>query len=172
MTPAYPYPPELIFQGRTTASDFYLDTTFKMPSTLIGGVPTGLRVVLNNDVNPFGVGNTGVGGFTSGEVEDYVVTLSRNNLSVGGGNSLMQNLALFPNPTEGRSTIVFDAPKAIGHLEMVITTVSGQKVMSRSFDNVGARFSTEIDMSKQAKGIYFVELQADGEKQVQKLTVR
>jgi hypothetical protein len=170
-SPGYPYPAELIYRGKTTASDFYLDTTFKMPSTLIGGVPTGLRVVLNNDVNPAGPGNNGSGGFVSGEVEDYVVTLSRNNLGVGG-SALIQNLALYPNPTEGKSTIVFDAPKTIGHLELTVTTISGQQVMSRSYDHVGARFSTELDMSKVAKGVYFVELKADGEKMTQKLIVR
>jgi hypothetical protein len=170
-SPGYPYPAELIFQGKTTASDFYLDTVIKMPSTLIGGVPTGLRVVLNNDVNPSGSGNNGTGGFVSGEVEDYVVTLSRNSLSVPG-TGLIQNLALYPNPTEGKSTIVFDAPKTIGHLEMIVTTITGQQVMSRSYDHVGARFTAELDMSKVAKGAYFVELRADGEKMTQKLIVR
>jgi hypothetical protein len=170
-SPGYPYPAELIYQGKTTSSDFYLDTVFKMPSTLIGGVPTGLRVVLNNDVNPSGSGNNGTGGFVSGEVEDYVVTLSRNSLGIPG-TGLIQNLALYPNPTEGKSTIVFDAPKTIGHLEMVVTTITGQQVMSRSYDHVGARFTAELDMSKVAKGAYFVELRADGEKMTQKLIVR
>jgi hypothetical protein len=170
-SPGYPYPAEMIYQGKTTASDFYLDTVFKMPSTLIGGVPTGLRVVLNNDVSPSGSGNNGTGGFVSGEVEDYVVTLSRNSLSVPG-TGLIQNLALYPNPTEGKSTIVFDAPKTIGQLEMIVTTITGQQVMSRSYDHVGARFTAELDMSKVAKGAYFVELRADGEKMTQKLIVR
>jgi hypothetical protein len=170
-SPGYPYPAELVYQGKTTSTSFYLNTTFKMPSTLIGGVPTGLRVVLNNDVNPANPGNTGAGGFTSGEVEDYVVTLSRNNLGVGGSN-LMQNLALYPNPTEGKSTIVFDAPKTIGHLDMIVTTLAGQQVMSRTYEHVVARFSAELDLSKVAKGVYFVELRADGEKLSQKLIVR
>ncbi len=171
-TPGYPFPPELIFRGRTTASKFYLDTTFKMPSTLIPNVPTGLRVVLNNDLNTTAVGNgnDGAGGFISGEVEDYVVTLTRTALNVPG-SSLVTNLAIFPNPTDAKATVIFDAAKAISHVDVIVTTITGQQVMTRSFDNAGTRFSTELDLSGKAKGVYFVEIHADGEKQVRKLTV-
>jgi hypothetical protein len=171
-SPGYPFPPELIFRGKTDKDSFYLDSKFTMPSTLIGGVATGLRVILNNDTNPSGPGNTGVGGFISGEVEDYVVMLSRNNLGVKG-SSLIQNLGLFPNPTGGKATVVFDAGSAISHLEMNVTTLTGQSVMTKSYDKVGTHFTTEIDLSGKAKGVYFVELKADdGAKVTRKLILQ
>jgi hypothetical protein len=172
-SPAYPYPPELIYRGRTTAANFYLDTVFKMPSDLIPNVPTGLRVVLNNDLNPFGSGNTGTGGFTSGEVEDYILILTRTNLGVEGNGGAIQNLSLFPNPTSNKATVVFDAPTPIAQLQMNVTTISGQSVLSRSFDNVGSHFSAEIDLSGKAKGIYFVELKTEqGQKITRKLVLQ
>jgi hypothetical protein len=170
-SPGHPYPPELIFQGMTDSKDFYLDTTFKMPSNLIAGVPTGLRVVLNNDLNPGAPGNTGVGGFASGEVEDYVVTLSRTNLGAGGPQ-LLKNVALYPNPTDGKTTIVFDASKNVSQLSLLVSTLAGQQVMARSYQDVGTHFATELDMSGLAKGVYLVELQLDGEKSTQKLILR
>src|SRR6185369_15132742 len=107
---------------------FFLDTKFRMPANLIGGVPTGMRVVLNNDLDTTvgkNNGNDGKGSFVSGEVEDYLVMLARSNLAVVGPN-LIQNLALFPNPTSDKATVVFDAPKAISHLDMTVTTIAGQ----------------------------------------------
>ncbi len=173
-TPGYPFPSELIYRGYTTANNFYLDTFFKMPSNLIPNVPTGMRVVLNNDLNVSqgaNNGNNGAGLFTSGEVEDYVITLTRTPLSVGT-HGLVQNLAIFPNPTDAKATLVFDAPKAISHVDVVVTTITGQQVLTRSFDKPNQRFTTELDLSGKAKGIYFVEIRADGEKTVQKLTLR
>lgn len=171
-SPGYPYPSELIYRGKTDAINFYLDTFFTMPSTLIPGA-TGMRVILNNDVNPSNPGNyNATGGFASGEVEDYVVTLTRTNVGVGGVN-LIQNLAVFPNPTSAKATVVFDAPTAVSHLEMTVTTIAGQRVMSQSFDNVGRHFSAQVDLTGKAKGVYFVELRADdGQKVSRKLIVQ
>jgi hypothetical protein len=171
-TPGYPYPPELIYRATTSSSKFFLDDSITMPSTLIAGVQTGMRVILNNDVNPASPGNTGTGGFISGEVEDYVVMLSRTSLGVGSvGN--MQNVALFPNPTTNKATVVFDATKPVSHVDMTVTTLTGQVVMTKSYDNVGKSFNAEVDLSGKAKGVYFVELKADdGQKITRKLVLQ
>ena len=65
-----------------------------------------------------------------------------------------------------------DAVRAISHLDVVVSTITGQQVVSRQFDNVGTHFTTTLDLSTQAKGIYFVEIRADGEKITKKLIVR
>jgi hypothetical protein len=130
-----------------------------------------MRVVLNNNTNPGAPGNTGSGVFTSGEVEDYVVIFRRPNLGAGSP-TLLQNLALYPNPTEGKFTVLSDASRAVSHLDVSVTTITGQQVLSRSFDNVGTSFRTDLDLSNQAKGVYFVEIRADGEKITKKLVVR
>jgi hypothetical protein len=169
--PPAPFTSELVYQGLTTSANFFLDTFVKMPSAVIPGVLTGMRVIVNNDTNPFGSGNTGAGNFTSGEVEDYVVIFNRTALKTGT-SGLLQNLALYPNPTEGKFTVLSDAARSISHMDVVVSTITGQQVISRSFDNVGTHFTTSLDLSTQAKGIYFVEIRADGEKITKKLIVR
>jgi hypothetical protein len=45
--------------------------------------------------------------------------------------------------------------------------------MTKSYDKVGTHFTTEIDLSGKAKGVYFVELKADdGARSIQKLVVQ
>ncbi|MEO6831978.1 MAG: T9SS type A sorting domain-containing protein, partial [Chitinophagaceae bacterium] len=152
---------------------YLLDTFFTVPDAVIPNVPTGMRFILNNDLNmvPGNPALKGSGLFTSGEVEDYIVILRRENVKVPGLD-LLQNLSLFPNPTEGKFTVMSDAARAVTHMEVIVTTVAGQTVLSRSFDNVGTRFSETLDLGTQAKGIYFVEVRADGEKATRKLILR
>jgi hypothetical protein len=98
--------------------------------------------------------------------------LGRTNLGVNNPG-LIQNLGLFPNPTGGKATVVFDAAASIAHLEMNVTTLTGQSVMTKSFDKVGTHFTTEVDLSGKAKGVYFVELKADdGAKVTRKLVLQ
>jgi hypothetical protein len=169
--PPPPYTSELIFQGVSRFDSFFLDTKITIPDAVIANIPTGLRVVLNNDLNPFGPGNTGSGNFVSGEVEDYVIIFRKSPLNVPGA-ALVQNLVLFPNPTSGRFTVAADAIRPINHLDVTVTNMTGQTVKTQSFDKVGIRFSTELDLSEHAKGVYFVELRADGEKITKKLVLR
>jgi hypothetical protein len=79
---------------------------------------------------------------------------------------------MYPNPTEGKFTVLCDAGKNVSHMEVVVSTITGQQVITRSYDNVGNHFTTELDLSTAAKGIYFVEVRADGDKITRKLIVR
>lgn len=171
--PPSPFTSELVYQGRTTSSRYLIDTFFTVPDAVIADVPTGMRFILNNDLNmvPGNPALKGSGLFTSGEVEDYIVVLRRSAVKVAGLD-LLQNLSLFPNPTSGKFTVMSDAARPVNHMEVIVTTVAGQQVLSRSFDNVGTRFAETLDLGTQAKGIYFVEVRADGEKTTRKLTLR
>ena len=72
----------------------------------------------------------------------------------------------------GQSVLV-NAAKAIGQVQVTVATLTGQQVMSQAYTaNGDNQFTTNIDLSTQAKGIYFVEVRADGEKVVSKLVVR
>jgi len=169
--PPPPFTSELIFQGVSRWDSFFLDTKIKIPDAVIPNMPTGLRVIVNNDTNPYGPGNTGSGNFVSGEVEDYVIIFRKPALNVAGA-ALVQNLAMFPNPTTGKFSVAADAIRPISHLDITVTNMTGQTIMTQSYDKVGTRFSTDLDLSTQAKGVYFIELRADGEKLNKKLIVR
>jgi len=43
--------------------------------------------------------------------------------------------------------------------------------MQMEYDHKAGQFDKEIDMSKMARGVYFVELQSNGEKAMQKLVI-
>lgn len=171
--PPSPFRSEMVYQGRTSATNFFIDTFFTVPDAVIANVPTGMRFILNNDLNmvPGNPALKGSGLFTSGEVEDYIVILKSAALKVPGLD-LLQEVTLFPNPTDGKFTVMNDAKRSVKHMDVIVTTIAGQQVMSRSFDNVGTRFSETFDLGNQAKGMYFVEIHADGEKVTKKLTLR
>jgi hypothetical protein len=171
-SPGLPFTSELVFQGQTRFDSFYLDTKITIPDAVIPNVPTGMRVVINNDLNRGNPGNTGVGGFVSGEVEDYVIVFRSAALGIGGTGNVLKSLAMYPNPTEGKFTILCESGKNVSHMQVVVSTITGQQVISRNYDNASSHFSTELDLSTAAKGIYFVEVRADGDKITRKLIVR
>ena len=163
---------ERVYTGVSTASNFYIDTVLHVPDAVIPNVPTGLRVILNNDLNPNSPANLGCGPYGSGETEDYVVQFRRTPQGVGGVMNL-ETVTLYPNPTSGRFTIVANAEKSLDKVEITVTTISGQMLQKKTYENVGVKFAEEVDLSEVAKGMYFVELKAvNGDKMVRKLTVR
>ena len=163
---------ERVYTGISTESNFYIDTMLHVPDAVIPNVPTGLRVILNNDLNPNSPANLGCGPYGSGETEDYVVQFRRTPQGVGGVMNL-ETVTLYPNPTSGRFTIVANAEKSLDKVEVTVTTISGQMLQKKTYENVGVKFAEEVDLSEVAKGMYFVELKAaNGDKMVRKLTVR
>ena len=163
---------ERVYTGISTESNFYIDTMIHVPDAVIPNVPTGLRVILNNDLNPNSPANLGCGPYTSGETEDYVVQFRRAPQGVGGVTNL-ETVTLYPNPTSGRFTIVANADKSLDKVEVTVTTISGQVLQKKLYENVGIKFTQDIDLSAAAKGMYFVEVKAaNGDKMMRKLTVR
>ena len=80
--------------------------------------------------------------------------------------------ALYPNPTGGRFTVAFNASREVNHVDIQVTTITGQQVLSRSYDHAGLQFTADLDLGSQARGIYFVEIKADGDKITRKLIVQ
>ena len=163
---------ERIYTGISTESNFYIDTVIHVPDAVIPNTPTGLRVILNNDLNPNSPANLGCGPYVSGETEDYIVQFRRVPQGVGGVMNL-ENVGLYPNPTSGRFTVNATATKAMEKMQITVTTIAGQVMMNSAYENVGNKFMQELDLSNVAKGIYFVEIKtANGDKMVQKLVIR
>jgi len=163
---------ERIFSGVTTAGNFYLDTVIRIPDAVVPNVPTGLRIILNNDLNPNSPANLGCGPYVSGETEDYVVMFRRIPQSVPGVQAL-EYVSLYPNPATGKFTVSVGAQQQIGALDVSISSITGQQMMHKVFAGVGSHFKQEIDLGEVARGIYFVTIKtATGDKRVQKLILR
>ncbi|MBI4931123.1 MAG: T9SS type A sorting domain-containing protein [Bacteroidetes bacterium] len=72
---------------------------------------------------------------------------------------------VFPNPTDGKCTLVFASGAKQSYIE--IYNVMGEKIYSSQI-NSG---KTEINLSKQPKGIYFLQIQSSGKTYNSKIVI-
>lgn len=169
----YDIPRERVLTGFTSATNWYFVDSVRIPAdSFIADVPTGLRVVLNENTAANGPSDNGCGTYTSGETEDYVVVL-RSLQSAGVGNSgIVRDLTLYPNPTGGRSLVSFHTSKPVKDVQLVVTDLTGRTLTRQHYDGSSTEVRAEVDLSGQPRGMYFIEVRAEGEKLVKKLVVR
>jgi hypothetical protein len=167
----YDIPAERIYTGFTTVGSFVRTGSVIIPSTVITGVPTGLRIIVNNDISPNTASDDACGEYKSGETEDYIVTFVRQfPVNVNDVKGL-DNISVYPNPTTGRFTLGFNTTTP-QQVNVLVKNVTGQQVYSKAYNHNGGSFSEQIDLSNYAKGIYMVELTANGVKTIQKLVLQ
>ena len=161
---------EKVWSGTTTASNFYITGSFKVPYVLIANKATGMRIVLNNDLSNNPASDLGCGSYVSGETEDYMVMLRRASPAGIQQTANIQEALVYPNPTADKFTVAIQAAEFINKLGLKITTATGQVVRQQNFEQVGMQFSQELSLSGFASGLYFVEINADGQKMLRKIT--
>ncbi|MEO6834064.1 MAG: T9SS type A sorting domain-containing protein [Chitinophagaceae bacterium] len=89
-----------------------------------------------------------------------------------GALSYISSFGLFPNPaSNGKFNVSFSATKAVQQATVTLRTVTGQSVFRQEYANVGHSFFKEIDMHGASPGIYFMELVADGDRIVRRVTI-
>ena len=71
--------------------------------------------------------------------------------------------AVLPNPHGGQYTLTFDLAGE-HQVSLSLITVTGQVVMTNDYGMYAGSFRQSFDMGKLARGIYFLELNVDGEK--------
>jgi hypothetical protein len=83
--------------------------------------------------------------------------------------TVINSLSVIPNPAHNSISVSF-TPKAIADMSMNITNTIGQKVFDK---NIGrsSSYSETIDISKIPVGIYFLNLNANGETITKKLVI-
>jgi hypothetical protein len=82
-----------------------------------------------------------------------------------------ENIQLFPNPASDKITII--AGKAINsNVNVNIVDVAGRVAQTVSFNNLAANGQQSIDISKLAKGVYFVKINSANSEMIEKLVVR
>ncbi|MEO6833076.1 MAG: T9SS type A sorting domain-containing protein [Chitinophagaceae bacterium] len=109
------------------------------------------------------------------------------NASVGVGNSFdfgfdltplgveagifSGDFSLFPNPSKGSFHIDVDALKALEQVDVTVKSITGQTVYRQHYNPGSSNFSTEINLQNAAKGMYYLEMIADGERLVRRIQV-
>ena len=71
----------------------------------------------------------------------------------------IQNLRLFPNPSDGVFNVTFDQQMK-GSLQLEIIDLSGRVVLNKLFSDHQGAFSTSFDLGRLASGIYQLRLQS------------
>ena len=168
----YDLPGERVFTGFTNVNLHTLIKNIIVPDSVVVDVPTGLRIVINNDVAPNAASDEGCGTYVSGETEDYMM-IFRRAFPVGVHEVKgVKDINIFPNPTSGKFSLHFNSGKGIEKVQVNVSTITGQRVMQKQYTHGGGRFLEEIDMGNQPKGVYMVELDADGERSTMKVVVQ
>jgi hypothetical protein len=162
---------ELAWSKVTSITDFYPHDSITIPFTVIPNVETGMRVVLNDDLGPGNPNDIGCDEFLSGEIEDYLVIFRKRSTGIGSISSV-DNLQIYPNPTNGQFTISFKATQSIKEAKLIVTNITGQQIFVEEFTNISASFNKNVNLNNQSAGVYFITLIADVQKSVNKLVIR
>ena len=168
----YDLPGERVFTGFTNVGLHTIIKNIIIPDSVVVDVPTGMRVIVNNNVAPNAPSDEGCGTYTSGETEDYMMIFRRAFPSGVQEVKGIEDIQLFPNPTSGKFTIHFRSGSAVKEVKIKVLSITGQLVKEEITSHSGGRFMKEMDLSGYAKGIYAVELDADGIKSTNRLVVK
>ena len=168
----YDIPSERVFSGLADVNNFYLLSQIKTPTNPALNVGTGLRVILNNNTNNNTASDNGVGKYTSGETEDYLVKFKLKPLNPNSidNYNFIQEIGVFPNPATNK---VFVGFKTIENTDTKISILSltGATLLEKQYNNINGNFVTEIDLGNFAKGTYFIQINSEKGKYVRKLII-
>lgn len=85
-------------------------------------------------------------------------------------NFAIDNVSIYPNPTRDKVTIAFNA-NSPHNAKLTITNLMGQKVMEQDITEKGWVEKT-VDVSHLSKGLYLINIKADGVNISEKLIVK
>ena len=165
----YDAPQERVLTAYSTATNWYVKEDFTIPTAIIMNQPTGMRLILNNNVSPNNPSDLGCGTYTSGETEDYVVILRPSTTSGINPYDNVKDLSVYPNPTQGELQVSLTAKSTVGEVEIRVSNITGQEVMHRSYREVGRSFNERLDIGEASNGMYFIELTVDGQRYSRKV---
>jgi len=92
------------------------------------------------------------GCFTASDVETIPTGITGiDDIDLSG------SLKIYPNPTKGLFTIEIDN-NILGELNIELISEQGRVIKNIKSEKAGEHYKTEIDLTSQPKGIYFVNL--------------
>lgn len=169
----YDIPSERVFTGIADVNNFYLIGQLQTPPSPALSVPTGLRIVLNNDAGPNPASDNGVGTYTSGETEDYLVRFSLKNFNPNGvhDQEIGESLAVYPNPSNGTTYLGFQTKKSV-NVAVSVMNITGETLLKNQYGGVRGSFVTELLLGHLAKGTYLIKVQTQDGSYIRKLILQ
>ncbi len=83
---------------------------------------------------------------------------------VNGQSSIL----IYPNPFTNELSVVIQKQN-IKQASFIITNVLGQQLYKKEETNLSNYYTKQLDLSKLASGVYFVEINVDGENTVKQV---
>jgi len=81
------------------------------------------------------------------------------SVRIEGGSSIA-NLAIYPNPSRDVFNISFTS-EDVQDLKIRIMNVIGEELVSDNLEQFIGEYTKQIDLTKNAKGIYFLEIETN-----------
>jgi hypothetical protein len=160
---------ERVFNGVVNTN---LNGTITIPATVPLNQNTGMRLILNNDLTPNTANYNGIGAFSSGEVEDYIIRfVDKSTLAINNHQTQLAQANIYPSPSTG--IVHIDLKNySIDKLQIQILDVLGAEIYRVNYNDVAKNFNASIDLSHLPKGVYVVKLQSEGGSVVKKVVLR
>lgn len=92
------------------------------------------------------------------------------NVGTNDGKLSIENMNFYPNPNTGKFNLSFTLPEK-GDAEINILNIDGKNVYNEKLTNFSGNYDKEIDISKNAKGVYFVKVEQGKHTQVKKIVL-
>lgn len=86
------------------------------------------------------------------------------------GKLAIEKMNFYPNPNSGKFNLTFTLPEK-GNTEIAILNTDGKVVYKESLSAFSGVYDKEIDISKNAKGVYFVKVEQGKHAQVKKIVL-
>lgn len=156
----YDIPEERVYSSVAQITSWHKTGTITIPSDVTLNVPTGMRVILNNDTGANASSDDACGIYTSGETEDFILKFAKADEpgnGIGSLNGAVSGLNIYPNPSAGVVSIQYKG-NALTNSHIAVQTITGQAISTIDTRNLKDGDVIRLDMSAYSKGIYILTL--------------
>ena len=82
------------------------------------------------------------------------------SVKINSNGTAINNLAIYPNPSEIYLTSALQV-KSIQNLKVRVLNVIGEELVNESLEQFIGEYTKQIDLTENAKGIYFLEIETN-----------
>lgn len=86
-------------------------------------------------------------------------------------NLELQNLELFPNPSQGQLNIRFDT-EGVNEVRIKVTSIDNREVYEGTFSDLGNSFSQSIDLGTNPPGIYILQIASEERSYFERIVIK
>jgi hypothetical protein len=151
----------------STNSTAAVSASFTVPASALNGT-TRMRVQMQYNA----YASTSCSAFTYGEVEDYSVVITGNAqrpMAIeNNASGSFSGLNLYPNPSQGIVNVSFNSEVA-NSATLKVSDLVGKIIVTQNIQVAEGANKFTIDLTPYSKGIYFMELNDESNRTVQRL---